>query len=83
MRLLLTKIYFYKESGLISCEFGHCGFKNNEIQPGRKMEEKGICITLTVHSECDLNRQVVKFDYSCVKLVESSFEIPSQSSKRG
>jgi zinc finger protein len=65
----------------MSFECRHCGFKNNEIQPGGEVEEKGIRITLTVQSECDLNRQVVKFDYTSVKIVELDFEIPSQSQK--
>lgn len=80
-RLLLTKIPFYKEIVLMSFECAHCGFKNNEIQPGGKMEEKGVCITLTVESEHDLNRQVVKSDYTSVKIVELDFEIPAQSQK--
>jgi len=66
----------------MSFECGHCGFKNNETQPGGKMEEKVVCITLTVHTKHDLNRQVVKFDYTCVKLVELDFEITSVFKKR-
>lgn len=82
-RLLLTKIPFYKEVVLMSFECEHCGFKNNEIQPGGKMEEKGLRITLCVKSERDLNRQVVKSDYTSVKIVELDFEIPSQSQNGG
>jgi len=82
-RLLLTKIPFYKEIVLMSFECGHCGFKNNEIQPGRTVEEKGVRITLTIHSERDLNRQVVKSDYTSVKIVELDFEIPAQSQRGG
>lgn len=82
-RLLLTKIPLYKEIVLMSFECEHCGCKNNEIQPGGKMEEKGVRITLTVQSEHDLNRQVVKSDYTSVKIVELDFEIPAQSQKGG
>jgi len=82
-RLLLTKIPLYKETLLTSFECGHCGFKNNEIQPGGTMEEKGVRITLAVQSERDLNRQVVKSDYTSVKIVELDFEIPSQSQRGG
>jgi C4-type Zn-finger protein len=49
----LKKIPFYKE---MSFECGHCGFKNNEIQWGGKMEDRGFRVTLTVQSEHDLNR---------------------------
>ena len=67
----------------MSFECGHCGFKNNEIQLGGKMEEKGFRITLIVQSEHDLNRQVVKSDYTSVKIVELNFKIPAQSQKGG
>ncbi|XP_069675200.1 zinc finger protein ZPR1 [Periplaneta americana] len=80
-RVLLTKIPFYKEVVLMSFECEHCGFKNNEIQPGGKVDEKGIRITLTVEKEQDLNRQVVKSDYTSVRIVELDFEIPAQSQR--
>ena len=63
------------------CE--HCGFKNNEVQPGGKVDEKGVRIKLKVQNEQDLNRQVVKSDYTSVKIVELDFEIPAQSQKGG
>jgi len=47
------------------------------------MEEKGVRITLTVKSERDLNRQVVKSDHTSVKIVELDFEIPAQSQRGG
>lgn len=80
-RLLLTKIPFYKEVVLMSFECEHCGFKNNEIQSGGKIEERGVRITLKVQTERDLNRQVIKSDYTSVKIVELDFEIPAQSQK--
>ena len=61
----------------------HCGYQNNELQPGSKIGDKGIRITLHVKSETDLNRQVVKSDYTSVKIPEIEFEIPSQSQKGG
>ena len=67
----------------MSFECGHCGFKNNEIQPGGKLAEKGIRITLVVQSECDLNRQIVKSDHTSVKIVELDFEITAQSQRGG
>ncbi|KAJ9600178.1 hypothetical protein L9F63_009512 [Diploptera punctata] len=80
-RLLLTKIPFYKEVVIMSFECEQCGLKNNEIQPGGKVDEKGIRITLNVQTEGDLNRQVVKSDYTSIKIVEIDFEIPAQSQK--
>ncbi|XP_066993713.2 zinc finger protein ZPR1 [Anabrus simplex] len=80
-RLLLTKIPFYKEIILMSFECEKCGFRNNEIQPGGEIQEKGIRIVVHVRSPSDLNRQVVKSDYTSVKIPELDFEIPSQSQK--
>ncbi|XP_054271327.1 zinc finger protein ZPR1 [Macrosteles quadrilineatus] len=80
-KLLLTKIPFYKEVVLMSFECPHCGFKNNEMQSAGEIAEKGLRITLKVESERDLNRQVVKSDYTSVQIPEVDFEIPSQSQK--
>ncbi|KAJ8941365.1 hypothetical protein NQ314_010428 [Rhamnusium bicolor] len=80
-RLLLTKIPFYKEVVLMSFACEQCGYKNNELQSGAPVADKGIKITLIVKSEKDLNRQVVKSDYTSIKLVELDFEIPAQSQK--
>lgn len=60
-----------------------CGYKNNEIQSGGEIAEKGIRITLKAESQADLNRQLVKSDYASVKIVELDFEIPPKSQKGG
>lgn len=61
------------------CE--HCGFQNNEIQNSGKIADKGIRITLQVKTPRDLNRQIVKSDYTSVKIPSLEFEIPSRSQK--
>ncbi len=60
-----------------SCE--HCGFQNNEIQSGAEIQPKGCKIALKVCNVKDLNRKVVKSDYSCIKIEELDFEIPPLS----
>lgn len=62
-----------------TCE--HCGTENNEIKPGGEIEAKGCRITLTVKNTDDLNRRIVKSDYTSVKFVDLEFEIPAQSQK--
>lgn len=81
--MLLTKIPFYKELVLMSFSCDRCGYQNNEIQSGAPVSEKGVKITLIVKSERDLNRQVVKSDYTSIKIVEMDFEIPAKSQKGG
>ncbi|KAG5311563.1 ZPR1 protein, partial [Acromyrmex insinuator] len=80
-RLLLTKIPHYKDVVLMSFECEHCGYQNNEIQSGGKITEKGIKITLQIVTSQDLNRQVVKSDYTSIHIPHLDFEIPSQSQK--
>lgn len=66
----------------MSFECEHCGCKNNEVQSGEKVQEKGSLIKCTVSATQDLNRQVIKSDYATVKIPEIDFEIPP-TSKRG
>lgn len=61
------------------CE--HCQFQNNEIQSGAEIKPKGIKIELVVDDVKELNRRVVKTDYSSVRIEELDFEIPSKSQK--
>lgn len=62
-----------------SCE--HCGYENNQIQPGGKIQSKGTKIQLKVCEERDLCRKVIKSDYSAVRIDELDFEIPAGSQK--
>ncbi|XP_076294070.1 zinc finger protein Zpr1 [Lasioglossum baleicum] len=80
-RLLLTKIPHYKDVVVMSFDCEHCGYQNNEIQNSGKTQDKGIRITLQVATSKDLNRQVVKSDYTSVKIPSLDFEIPSRSQK--
>lgn len=63
------------------CE--HCGYQNNEIQSGGRIEEKGIRINLHVQTMDDLNRVLVKSDFTSIKIPELDFEIPANSQKGG
>ncbi|XP_037807589.1 zinc finger protein ZPR1 [Lucilia sericata] len=80
-RLLLTKIPFFKEVVLMSfkCEF--CGYENNEIQSASEVQKKGVTMVLEVKDAQDLNRRVVRSDYTLVKIPEVELEIPAQSQK--
>ncbi|XP_011191057.2 zinc finger protein ZPR1 [Zeugodacus cucurbitae] len=80
-RLLLTKIPFFKEIVLMSFKCEHCGYENSEIQSASEIQKKGVRIELTVQSAEDLNRRVVRSDYTSVSIPEVELEIPSQSQK--
>ncbi|XP_060518272.1 zinc finger protein ZPR1 [Cylas formicarius] len=78
-RLLLTKIPFYKDVILMSFICDECGYQNNELQSGAVISERGVRITLSVVDVKDLNRQLVKSDYTSLKIPELDFEIPLKS----
>ncbi|XP_017768531.1 PREDICTED: zinc finger protein ZPR1 [Nicrophorus vespilloides] len=80
-RLLLTRIPHYREVVIMSFSCERCGYQNNEIQSGGQVAEKGIRLKLSVEKTDDLNRQVVKSDFTSVKIVELDFEIPAKSQK--
>ncbi|XP_059056030.1 zinc finger protein ZPR1 [Achroia grisella] len=80
-RLLLTRIPYYKNVVLMSFSCEECGYENNEIQPGGAYAETGVRWKLRVVDHRDLNRQVVKSDYTSVKIPELDFEVPAQSQK--
>ncbi|XP_050556691.1 zinc finger protein ZPR1 [Spodoptera frugiperda] len=80
-RLLLTRIPYYKNVVVMSFSCEHCGYQNNELQPGGSVAERGVRWALRVEGAEDLNRQVVKSDYTSVRIPSLDFEIPAQSQK--
>uniref|UniRef100_U5EUY5 Putative c4-type zn-finger protein n=1 Tax=Corethrella appendiculata TaxID=1370023 RepID=U5EUY5_9DIPT len=80
-RLLLTKIPFYKEVIVMSFTCEHCGYRNNELQSGSEINQKGTKIVTKITAPSDLNRRVVKSDYCSVRIEELDFEIPIKSQK--
>ncbi|XP_061381702.1 zinc finger protein ZPR1 isoform X1 [Danaus plexippus] len=80
-RLLLTRIPHYKNVVIMSFNCEHCGFENNEIQPGGAYAELGVRWKLNIQESRDLNRQVVKSDHTAVIIPELDFEIPALSQK--
>ena len=81
-RLLLTVIPHFKQVILMAFECPHCGTKNNEIQSGSAIAEKGCISTLKVSDAKDLSRQIVKSESASISFKELDFEIPP-STQRG
>jgi len=80
-RLLLTKIPHYQEVILMSFRCEHCHYTNNEIQPGGRIQDKGVRYSVTIRNERDLCRQVVKSDHATLSVPEIELEIPPSSQK--
>ncbi|ANZ76283.1 BA75_04036T0 [Komagataella pastoris] len=77
-RLLLTSIPFFREVVIMSFECSHCGFKNSEMQPASKIQEKGCRYMLKIENVKDFNRQVVKSETCTCEFKELELEIPAQ-----
>ncbi|KAJ1678463.1 nucleolar zinc-finger protein, partial [Spiromyces aspiralis] len=75
-RLLLTRIPHFKDVILMAFECPHCGFRNNEIQSGEAIQEKGIEYTCNVDSREDLDRQVVRSEHSSIVIPDVELEVP-------
>lgn len=77
-RVLLTSIPYFKEVAIMSFECSHCNTINNELQSVSDMQEKGIRYKLKCDKDADLQRQVVKTEWSEIKIPEIEFEVKRQ-----
>lgn len=77
-RVLLTSIPFFKEVAIMSFECSHCNTINNELQSVSDMQEKGIRYKVRCERDEDLQRQVVKTEWSEIKIPEIEFEVKRQ-----
>ncbi|KAK3107194.1 hypothetical protein FSP39_009061, partial [Pinctada imbricata] len=75
-RIFLTKIPFFKEVIVSSFSCESCGVLNSELQPGGKIQEKGVKYSVKIKNQKDLNRQVVQTNSATVSIPELQFEIP-------
>ena len=55
--LLLTKIPHFREVILMAFECPHCGLRNNEIQSGQAIAEKGANVSCSILNAKVRNRQ--------------------------
>lgn len=77
-RILLTTIPYFKEVALMSFECTHCNTINNELQSVSDMQERGIRYRVNCNQDEDLQRQVVKTEWSEIKIPEIEFEVKRQ-----
>lgn len=77
-RILLTSIPYFKEVAVMSFECKHCNSINNELQSVGEIAEKGVRYKVKCHKDEDLQRQVVKSEWSEIKIPEIEFEVKRQ-----
>ncbi|XP_046353050.2 zinc finger protein ZPR1-like isoform X1 [Haliotis rufescens] len=75
-RLFLTRIPFFREVIVASFSCDHCGHRNAELQPGGRIQDKGVRYEVLIKSKEDLNRQVVQTNFATVSIPELEFESP-------
>jgi len=80
-KIMLTRIPHYKEVIIMSFECEHCGFANNEIQSGGRIQDQGVRFSVKMSNVRDLSRQVVKSDYATLSVPEIELEIPPLTQK--
>lgn len=77
-RVLLTSIPYFKEVAIMSFECRHCNTINNELQSVGAIAEKGVRYRVKCQKDEDLQRQVVKSEWSEIKIPEIEFEVKRQ-----
>ncbi|XP_067676893.1 zinc finger protein ZPR1-like [Haliotis asinina] len=75
-RLFLTRIPFFREVIVSSFTCDHCGYRNAELQPGGRIQDRGVRYEVLIKHKEDLNRQVVQTNFATVSIPELEFESP-------
>lgn len=74
---MLTSIPMFKELVVSSFYCSECGYKNNDVQFGGKIGDFATTISLKCSSLEDFKRDVVRSEFSTIKIPELDFEIPT------
>lgn len=77
-RILLTNIPYFKDVAVMSFSCPHCNTINNELQPVSDIQEKGVRFKIKCHTDADLQRQIVKTEWTEIKIPEIEFEVKRQ-----
>lgn len=77
-KILLTSIPYFKEVAIMSFECSHCNTINNELQSVSDIQPKGVRYKVSCTKDEDLQRQIVKTEWSEIKIPEIEFEVKRQ-----
>lgn len=77
-KILLTSIPYFRDVAIMSFECKHCNTINNELQSVGDMQPKGVRYNVKCNKDEDLQRQIVKTEWSEIKIPEIDFEVKRQ-----
>ena len=80
-RLLLTKIPFFKDVIVMSFSCPHCGYRNNSIEDAKELAPQGIHFVLTVKTNKDMDRRIIKSNFASLSVPCCGLEIPQMTQK--
>ena len=75
-RLLLTKIPFFKDVIVMSFSCPHCGYRNTSIEDAKELAPQGIHFVLTVKTNKDMDRRIIKSNFASLSVPCCGLEIP-------
>ncbi|KAJ5227498.1 nucleolar zinc-finger protein [Penicillium citrinum] len=77
-RLLLIRVPYFRDIILESFECPHCHFTNNSIKAAGQIQTQGAKYTLTVESQDDMQRQLIKSDQGVLTIDSLGIEAPRE-----
>ncbi|PVU96673.1 hypothetical protein BB559_002295 [Furculomyces boomerangus] len=81
-RIMLTKIPHFKDIIVMAFECPHCNYRNNEVQSGESIAEKGQKWFCTIKDQKDLARQIVRHGSAKIEIPEIQLELPHTGSTK-
>ncbi|ELP86409.1 zinc finger protein zpr1, putative [Entamoeba invadens IP1] len=75
LRMMLTKIPFFKEVTIFAFSCDNCGFKTNEIKCGGEVSQTAKKIVFTPKTAEDLTRSFLKSETAAVSIVEVGVDL--------
>jgi zinc finger protein len=78
---LLVDIPLFREILLCSFRCEHCGESNNEVQFAGRLPDLGVEILFRCLQAEDLNREIVRSEYSTLYIEELDLELPSKKAE--
>ncbi|KAL0234328.1 hypothetical protein PCE1_001364 [Barthelona sp. PCE] len=82
-RLLLVRIPFFREIVLSSFKCPHCNFRDSSLINASTIAPNGCEFTLRVAENAELNRRVVKSEFTSVSVPELGLDIPANEHSKG